>query len=375
MEQAHRMVVGDMLEEPVLAEPLMSAGRVAALLEARGAYEAFIPQRERVGVVTIRGLLGAREIGNTKVTSLMVFAPRLTRSNTLAEAARLMSEHRLRALPVVDRNTFVGAVSLTSIVRALRDVVFGTLPASKAMTHHPVTIAVRDTASKARLMMLRRKFDHLPVMDASQLRGVVTSSHLVFQLIAATASSRYAIGVPETRRRLETRVGEVMNAQPLLVEPTMSLRAVADAMGRTATCALVGLHDEVQGILTYRDFAKVLATQEGRGRTVPAYIIGLPEDPFEAEAAKLKFERMVDGLQRSFADLLEARSTIKARQSGNGQRRRYEVRVVLKTPRRVFAQSVTGWDLPSIYDEIVDRFKRMLAGKGFRGREPRGGPR
>jgi hypothetical protein len=87
---------------------------------------------------------------------------------------------------------------------------------------------------------------------------------------------------------------------------------------------------------------------------IPVYMIGLPDDPFEAEAAKIKFERTVNTLRKSLPSMIEARSNIKI--SGN----RYEVSVNVRTPKESFHYKGDGWELPAIFDEISNSMKKSI---------------
>lgn len=127
---------------------------------------------------------------------------------------------------------------------------------------------------------------------------------------------------------------------------------------------MVKLWDEVQGIITPRDFVKIL-TETKSEEQVPVYIVGLPENPFEAEAAKLKFLRVVDTMTKSFPRVLQARSVIKTK-DGRGDRQRYEVSVTFATPRRNFSYTEEGWDLAATYDAIVNKLKRVISQKHTR---------
>jgi hypothetical protein len=87
-------------------------------------------------------------------------------------------------------------------------------------------------------------------------------------------------------------------------------------------------------MITFRDFVKLLVPLERS--VVPAYIVGLPDDPFEAEVAKSKFLRVVNNLGKAFPKLQEVRSTVKtSRILGDEHRLRYEVNVTIKMPERV----------------------------------------
>ncbi|MEM2092547.1 MAG: hypothetical protein QXR59_04595, partial [Candidatus Bathyarchaeia archaeon] len=107
--------------------------------------------------------------------------------------------------------------------------------------------------------------------------------------------------------------------------------------------------------------AKLISAEEAK-TSIPVYIIGLPDDPFEAEAAKIKFIRLVNGLSKFLPPILEARSAIKS-SSVEGQRRRYEVNVNIRTAKENFIYSTSGWELPTIYDEIANAIKKMATSK------------
>jgi ribosome-associated translation inhibitor RaiA len=107
---------------------------------------------------------------------------------------------------------------------------------------------------------------------------------------------------------------------------------------------------------------KLLAEPEKE--EVPIYIIGLPDDPFEAEVAKDKFRRAINLLKRRFPYIEEARSIIKiSTPMKEKERRRYEVKVAIKTTKQMLTYSETGWDLPQIFDILTDRMKRLMTQK------------
>ncbi|MGB9022759.1 MAG: hypothetical protein WCC94_04910 [Candidatus Bathyarchaeia archaeon] len=140
---------------------------------------------------------------------------------------------------------------------------------------------------------------------------------------------------------------------------------------RRKSYTLVGIGEEVQGIVTYRDFISKLLVKRRKTR-IPAYIVGLPDDPFEAEAVRSKFLRAINLLKKSFPEMLEARCTIKTSSpKGKKGRRRYEVKALVYTPHRMFAHSESGWDLLSVFDVTSDRLKRIMARKRIRRRTQR----
>jgi ribosome-associated translation inhibitor RaiA len=131
------------------------------------------------------------------------------------------------------------------------------------------------------------------------------------------------------------------------------------------TYAVAEFGEELQGIVTYRDFVGFLAEPEETA--VPAYIIGLPNDPFEAQLAQIKFIKEANALRKSFPNIEEIRATIKTKQVSSGKHR-YEVSVSIKTHGKIYAYSADGWDLPLAFDGIQSKMKRLLTQKPDRRR-------
>ena len=155
-----------------------------------------------------------------------------------------------------------------------------------------------------------------------------------------------------------------MDTQPLLCRVEEGASDVLRNMLRMGkTYALITVLDMVQAIVTPRDYIKLVAEPEVKPE-IPVYMVGLPEDPFEAEVTKSKFLNVVGKLKRVFPEIEEARSVIKISESFKGkERRRYEVDVVVKTPKDILTYTHKGWELPNVYDELADRLKRLLTQK------------
>ena len=94
----------------------------------------------------------------------------------------------------------------------------------------------------------------------------------------------------------------------------------------------------------------------------PCYIVGLPDSPTEASAAKLKFERLSGELTKALPSIEEIRAVIKSRQVGN-DRARYEVSVEVYTPKERHAFSESGYELTKIFETLEPKMKRLLSSR------------
>ncbi len=118
----------------------------------------------------------------------------ITPDTSLHEAHRLMTEKRIRRLPVVDHGKLVGIVTLGDVRSAEPSAastlsvwemnnLLANLKVSEIMTREPTTISQEATISTVAEIMLERKFSGLPVVDEQgKLVGIITESD-IFRLV------------------------------------------------------------------------------------------------------------------------------------------------------------------------------------------------
>lgn len=361
MENISRFEIGTLLSPILSASPLTPISKIIGLLKDQNAYELFIETNKRVNMVTTRDILKASNITTTKVNSLSMSVPTLTRKSTVQDAAQLMMDYRIRALPVIDDNSLIGSIQALSIIKLMHDRGFLNIKARDIMTPNPVTITGNSLASKARTLMIRKKFDHLPVLTKKKLQGVLTSSQIVFNVFQISETIDRDELLTEQQRHLEFPVKDILEHDAPTCEINDDISRIFEMMTKQGnTCVIATLWDEIQGIITYRDYMKLITTRL-QTTTMPIYIVGLPDDPFEAEMAKSKFTRGIKRLERSFPFIEEAAAVIKTFEQGNKERRRYEVKVSIITPKRTYAFSEEGWELSQIFDILANKFKKTLS--------------
>ncbi|MGY6553726.1 MAG: putative nucleotidyltransferase substrate binding domain-containing protein [Wenzhouxiangella sp.] len=100
---------------------------------------------------------------------------------SIADGARLMAQHLVSCLPIVDDGQLVGILT----DRDLRNRVLGAgydpaRPIADVMTANPVTGTPPDRLEDALLLMMQYNIHHLPIVDeARQLIGIVSSGDLL----------------------------------------------------------------------------------------------------------------------------------------------------------------------------------------------------
>jgi CBS domain-containing protein len=352
--------VDELLSQPAILSPTEEVHRAIGLLRRTRNYEIFIVEHGEVkGLLTIRDVLRAKSVAGSRISSLLTRTPHLSKNGTLGAAAKIMTDHRVRSVPVLESGKLVGQITASAICSRMSQERKLNVNASTVMTSRPVSIREDDSVAKARTVMIQRSIDHLPVLRQQEIVGVVTSDAIVFRMAPSESITPKSV-TGEKQARLDVGVSGLM-AEPVVSAPDADVCQVIEETRRRETAySLIALWGELQGIVTYRDCVKLLA--EPAEASLPISIVGLPEDPFEAEAAKRKFETVVKRLARSLPDLLEARSVIKTSERA-GRRHRYEVEVELITPKKTTSFGASGWSLPEVFDELSDKMKRVTTKK------------
>jgi acetoin utilization protein AcuB len=107
---------------------------------------------------------------------------------TLAEARRLLDDHRIRHLPVLVNGRLVGIVSDRDLRSAAgangrRTAVGG------IMTPKPFTVTSDARVEEAARLMLDHGVGGLPVVDANELTGIVTGDDLLRALLVVVETA------------------------------------------------------------------------------------------------------------------------------------------------------------------------------------------
>ncbi len=100
---------------------------------------------------------------------------------TVSQAIKLLAEHRIGALPVMEDGSVVGIFSERDAIYRLRE--FGTnalaLNVRDAMTAPAVTVDSTTEALEALSLMTKRRIRHLPVIEQGRMIGFVSIGDLV----------------------------------------------------------------------------------------------------------------------------------------------------------------------------------------------------
>jgi len=228
------------------------------------------------------------------------------------------------------------------------------------MTANPISIHEKDLVLTAKNLMIRHRIDHVPIVEDS-LKGIITSFDIAKILLTADNNDNVYRGLTEHTRPLEFPAKGIADKNTTTSSVDDSIAKVIQLLNsNNSTYSIVTLGNEIQGIITHRDILSLLG--EKIEEDVPAYLIGLPDDPFASELAKTKFNALVKFLKKTMPDLEEARCRIRL-STVRGKTKKYEIEVSIFTPTNRYSYTNEGSDLATIFDQMKDSLKNKLTQK------------
>jgi len=354
-----KLRISDYALEPVhVFDASDTVSQLIGNLKETHSYEGFIEENNRTSSVMLRDILDVDNAVTTKLSTIMAPVPRLNAGDSANFAAKLMFEHRIRSLPVYEKGKIQGKITSMALTKAFVESSGSKFTIPKIMTSDPITVDVSDTAAKARSVMMRRKIDQLPIVEAKKLIGAVTSDDIVFSML---------LPVVERENKGSLRKGRFANTVSSLAgentttnEPRDSLSKVLQNMIKFSTNYSIIVEDGlVSGIVTFRDFLKVVPFG-GTAEPVPVTIIGLPDNPLEAELVKSKFTAAVEQLRIMDPTVTDVRAIIKNKMI-NSQKMLYQVQVFVDSTEWHENYKVEGYDISKVFSEINTWIKRVAS--------------
>jgi CBS domain-containing protein/ribosome-associated translation inhibitor RaiA len=196
------------------------------------------------------------------------------------------------------------------------------------------------------------------------LVGIITSSDIMKVMSPTERIGKKSIGINNTEDSLSIEVSGLANDDIITASVDESLQGVCDRMiSAGSSYCIIKVWDEIQGIITYRDIVALLG--EKIEEDIPMFIVGLPDEPLDAELAKSKFANITKFMRKIHPDIEQARCHIKLRRV-LGSRKRYEIDVHVRSTHGNISYTNVGWDLAKLFDEMNHALKKRVAHKNKR---------
>ncbi len=105
----------------------------------------------------------------------------ITVESSLFEAVLKLGEKRIGALPVIEDGRIVGIVSERDVIYCLSDHGREALewPVAKVMSSPAITVDLQTDVLSALALITERRIRHLPVVEGTQICGIVSIGDLV----------------------------------------------------------------------------------------------------------------------------------------------------------------------------------------------------
>ena len=119
----------------------------------------------------------------------------LESNESLEKAEGLMKKNHIRHLPITKDGLLVGMLSLTDLQRISftttfneeglnsDSLIYDMFSVEQIMTHHPISIDLKDGMIKALEILVEKEFHALPIVDGENLVGIITTTDAIRYLL------------------------------------------------------------------------------------------------------------------------------------------------------------------------------------------------
>jgi CBS domain-containing protein len=224
-----------------------------------------------LGAITERMIMRATYNPDAmKAKTVAARIPRISSSASVAEAARLMLENHVLALPVEEDGKIIGVIAVKDVVHAMGDEFFSKIRVGDVMSRELVSIGPRDTVGQAIALMREHGISRLPVVDGGKLVGVVTIHDIITKVIQPRQRVTRGEYAGEKLRTLSHQVKDIMTTDVIVARPDEPLSTAIRRMLEADVSCLIVVHDgRPVGILTRTDIlAPIAALAEGERRAI-----------------------------------------------------------------------------------------------------------
>ena len=340
-------------------------------ISKKDVYDVFCIEGNSSLTTNVRSLLAAKDIVDMKIRPFLNTITSLKKTDLIQKAANAIAHHRIRAIPVVENNKIVGCITAKSILELLSKKDNKWITANLIHTSNPITIKSSESLGTARQLMTSKKIDHLPVIDKTAIKQVITSFHILQTINPQEKLGRKSRGMRKVGK-FEAKIGNIGSTRVTQCRPDDNLNTIIKNMLATnTTCCLVSLWDKLQGIITYRDILSLLAAKIES--EIPLYVVGLPEEQTNVDLITSKFSDTLKRIRSVYSEIQEAKVSIKKQRTGSKNKRggKYDVSVMITTPHYApFIFKESGWDLGKIFESLSQKMRRKLSKRAKRRFKP-----
>ncbi|MBD3207571.1 CBS domain-containing protein [Candidatus Bathyarchaeota archaeon] len=355
-------------------DPKDPSSKALGFLKDTGQYEVAVSSGRKVGIITVRNLLGVEQPQNTKIESIWDQVGEAQMEDPILVISDIMLTNNVRALPVISNDTIIGIISQTNIIEEMSKVsALREFKSRDILRTSPITMKPEEGIAQARRIMLDKGISHLPIVENGKIKGVVTAEHIVHNFITPSSKTTRGDRAGAKVSRFPGQVSAIMDYQPCILNIKSNVYDVAKELTRKgkSACLMVDDNENLIGIITPKELLSVITATKPE-TSLPVYIVGLTDEDFlERSIAENKVRRTVNKSLKIHPDISEVRINVK-KQSVGGERTRYQLTARALGPSTSFQAKYEDWGLMESFDGVCDALDKTLRRAK---KEPQKGPR
>jgi CBS domain-containing protein len=181
----------------------------------------------------------------------------VSRESSIYEAIRILVEHRISGLPVMDGREMVGIITEKDLLRLVLDAEHTPGPVGDYMTREIVAFDEEDDLDEIRSCLVENSYRRVPILRDSELVGIITRADLI-RAHAATLG----LGSPRRSARhpdAEPLARDVMTPGLLTTTPDAPIDEAVDILLTHGLTGLPVVDDSMGlvGILSEKDVLRL----------------------------------------------------------------------------------------------------------------------
>ncbi len=271
------MEAGKLVKKPLTIPPSTKVSDAIDFMSKKRVREVFLLDKDRfVGMVTMRSLISP-EVKKELPVHRFAFMPSVVRpDDDIGIVIHELLDMGLEVIPVMDNLKFRGVITSREILANSK--LNGKV---KDIMVDGITIDAKEPVSKARALMMINNINRLPVLDKGKLVGVITASDIAVRVFLSKYESLHDGNVTDVD--LKRPVEKFMSKSVISVGPGIKLEDVKKIMLDYDFRSLpVAVGDRFVGLVCRLDMLKKLAPKTAGIRI---YFSGLEEQPDDLASA------------------------------------------------------------------------------------------
>ncbi len=296
----------------------------------------------------------------TKVKTIMERTPSIGSDASIADAARLMVDSGLKALPVLEKNKVKGIVTSTDIVHSVNSIPeVANMTAAEIMSGEPITVTENDDLIEALRKMRSIDETSIPVVDKDgKISGLVNINDISKELWRERGKMRQG---EYYRNKVRPTVKDVM-VSPLVINGNQSISTCMKEMmdSDARICTVVDENMIPEGVISQSDILGEIV----KGSAEKTVLVNLSGAKFEDPEVYDKVYSIIEKSAGSIAKFKRMRPMLInihiEEYNQTGKETKYSIRGKMVTESKTFFSRSWDWNLFRAIKELMGQFEMMV---------------